>query len=174
MAVAVVIASIVLVSGGIATALVLTGNAPATLAGAPVAIPAALGPRRAEFEPFDDLKFGAPPGEVAKAKAALEGKLSACMDSHVERELTFEGTILVAADGRITKATELEICKETQPSFYLCTDRARIANPKRGFPVAPEAAFVCIERTLVSSRLPRVTPEQGETLAKQRFYLLVH
>jgi hypothetical protein len=135
--------------------------------------PIALGPRSGSLEPLDSLKFSGPPAEVAKAKAGLEVKLTSCFDAHVEKEQMFTATIFVAADGRITKATELQVCKEQHPNFYLCTERERAANPKKGFPTVPEAVFACLERTFVAARLPRVAVDPGETTSKQDIHLNV-
>jgi eukaryotic-like serine/threonine-protein kinase len=169
-AVGVVVASLVLVTGGVGVALVLTGRAPASLPTAP-ASPIALGSRSAFLEPLDSLKFTAPAPEVARAKAALEGKLTGCFDSHVEKDQMFTATIFVAADGRVTKATDLQICKEQHPNFYLCTERERAANPKKGFPTVPETVFACLDRTFVSTRFPRVAVDPGEATTKQDIHL---
>jgi len=168
-AMALVAASLVVVTGGVGIALVLTGNAPASLPAAPIA----LGTRTAFLEPLDTLKFGAPPAEVAKAKAALEAKLTACFDAHVTKEQMFTATIFVVADGRISKAIDLQICKEQHPGFYLCTERERAANPKRGYPTVPETVFACLDRALVGTRLPRVTVDPGEATAKQDIHVEV-
>jgi serine/threonine-protein kinase len=175
LAAALVLSSIFLVTGGVGAALVLTGHTPAAAAGAPLAGgPTGGGPRSAILEPLDSLKFAAPPAEVAKAKLALEAKLTACVDARVERELMFSGRIFVAADGRITKAIDLQICREQHPNYYLCTERVNAAAPKKGFPTVPEASFACVERALLSSRLPRVTLDKGEDAATHDFHIDVH
>ena len=168
-ALAAVAAAVIVVTGGVGLALALTGNAPAALPGSPIA----LGARSAFLEPLDSLKFSAPPAEVAKAKAALEAKLTSCFDAHVVKEQMFTATVFVAADGRITKATELQICKEQHPGFYLCTERERGANPKRGYPTVPEAVFACLERAFVSTRLPRVAVDPSDATAKQDIHVEV-
>lgn len=168
-AMAMVVASLVLVTGGVGIALVLTGRAPASVPSLPAvpAAPVALGPRKAVLEPLDELKFSAPPAEVAKAKAALEGKIASCFDVHVAKGQTFTASIFVSADGRITKATDLQVCREQHPSFYLCTERVNAATPKRGYPTVPETVFACLERELVGARLPRVVVDPGEPAATQ-------
>jgi hypothetical protein len=166
-AMALVVASLVLVTGGVGVALVVTGHAPTSLPAAPIAKPVALGARSAFLEPLDTLKFSAPPAEVAKAKAALEAKLTSCFDAHVEKGQMFTATIFVAADGRITKATELQVCKEQHPSFYLCTEREKAANPKRGYPTVPETVFACLDRAFVATKLPKVVVDPGEPTAEQ-------
>lgn len=169
-ALAVVVASLVLVTGGVGVALVVTGHAPTSLP----ATPSAFGARTAFLEPLDTLKFSAPPPEVAKAKAALETKLTSCLDAHVSKDLMFSARIFVAADGRITKTIDLQVCKEQHPGFYLCTERENAASPKRGYPTVPETVFACLDRTLVSGRLPRVTVDRGEATATQDIHIDVH
>ncbi len=169
-----VAAALVVVSGGLGVALVLTGQTPIAAAGVPIAAGPSGGARTAFLEPLDSLKFASPPAEVAKAKRALETKITACFDAHVEKGQRFTGQIFVAADGRITKAIELEICREQHPSFYLCTERAKAPSPKKGFPTVPDAVFACIERALLSSRLPRVTLEKGEDAAAVDIGVEVH
>ncbi|HSO34444.1 MAG TPA: hypothetical protein VLT33_18045, partial [Labilithrix sp.] len=164
-ALALVVTSLVLVTGGVGVALVLTGQAPALAAGAPIG--PGGGARTAFLEPLDTLKFNAPAPEVAKAKLALEGKITSCFDAHVEKGHSFSMRIFVAADGRVTKAVDLQVCREQHPGFYLCTERANAASPKRGFPTVPEPVFACIERAFVASRWPRVTVERGEETATQ-------
>jgi len=133
----------------------------------------ALGPRAAFIEPLD-LKFaGSSATEVAKSKTALEAKLTSCFDAHVSKDLSFSTRIFVAADGRITKAEDLQVCKEQHPGFYLCTERVNAAKPKSGFPTVPESVFACFERALVSSRLPRVTVDPGESTTHSDIHVQV-
>ncbi len=173
--VSLVVAALVVVTGGVGVALVLTGHTPIAAAGAPIAGgPKSGGPRTAFLEPLDSLEFAVPPAEVAKAKLALETKITACFDAHVEKDQMFSGRIFVAADGRITKAIDLQICREQHPSYYLCTERVNAANPKKGFPTVPEPVFACVERALLSSRLPRITLDKGEDAATHDFHVDVH
>jgi len=130
--------------------------------GLPALSPAlSVGPEKAALESFDDLKFAPPAPDVAKTKAAVEAKLTPCFDSRVSKEQSFKATITVVADGRVTKVTELEVCKEQHPSFYLCTERGKI--PKKGFPTVPDEVFACLDRALASTRLPRIVLAPGET-----------
>ena len=176
LAIGLVVASLVLVVGGIGVALVLTGHTPIAAAGVPLAGgPTGGGGKRTAFlEPLDTLKFAGPPADVAKAKLAAETKITACFDAHVEKDQMFSGRIFVAADGRITKVIDLQICREQHPSYYLCTERVNAASPKKGFPTVPEAVFACVDRALVASRLPRVTVDKGEDAATQDIHIDVH
>ena len=169
-ALAVVVASLVLVTGGVGVALVATGSVPTSLP----STGSALGARTATLEPLDTLKFSAPSPDVAKAKAALETKLTSCIDAHVSKDLMFSARIFVAADGRITKTIDLQVCKEQHPGFYLCTERENAATPKRGYPTVPETVFACLDRALVVGRLPRVTVDRGEATATQDIHINVH
>jgi hypothetical protein len=122
-----------------------------------------LGPRTAFIEALD-VKFAtASSADVARSKAAAEAKLASCFGAHVTKDLSFSTRIFVVADGRITKAEDIQVCKEQHPSFYLCTERVNAAKPKPGFPTVPETVFACVERALLASRLPRATPDPGET-----------
>jgi eukaryotic-like serine/threonine-protein kinase len=169
---------LLVVIAGAGLALVLTGHVPASLPGSassPLTSPVPVtlgGPRTAFVEPLDTLKFTGPPAEVAKAKGAVETKLAACFGA-VSKDLSFSLEILVAPDGRITKVQEMNVCKEQHPSFYLCTERERAADPKKGFPTVPETVFACVERAFVSSRLPRVTVDPGDATDKQDVHVQV-
>jgi serine/threonine-protein kinase len=171
--VAVAVAAVALVALSVAgVLLVVSGSAPTSLPGVPSL---ALGPKTALLEQadFDRTKFSAPPAEVAKAKAALEAKLTPCLDASVSKDHSFRATVLLAADGRITKATELHVCKEQHPSYYLCTERAQ-KPPKRGFPTVPDTVFACLDRALVTSRIARVTPSSGESSIAMDLHVEVH
>ncbi|MEA2752476.1 MAG: eukaryotic-like serine/threonine-protein kinase [Myxococcales bacterium] len=160
-----VLASLLVVSGGgIALLLLSVQGGGAALPSLP-SLPGpagALGPKSAFIEALD-LKFAnASAAEVAKSKAAVETKLTSCFDAHVSKELSFSTRIFVVADGRITKADDLQVCKEQHPGFYLCTERVNAAKPKSGFPTVPESVFACVDRAFTSSRLPRVIVDPGE------------
>jgi eukaryotic-like serine/threonine-protein kinase len=169
---------LLVVVAGAGLALVLTGHVPASLPGSassPLTSPVPVtlgGPRTAFVEPLDTLKFTGTPAEVARAKSAVETKLATCLGA-VSKDLSFSLEILVVPDGRITKVQEMNVCKEQHPSFYLCTERERAADPKKGFPTVPEAVFACVERAFISSRLPRITVDPGEATDKQDVHVQV-
>ena len=151
-----------LIASGVGVGVLLTvGGSGASGAGAPGLPAISLGPKKAVLEDFDDLNFTPPAPDVGKTKAAVEAKLTPCFDSRVSKEQSFKAVISVAADGRITKVTELEVCKEQHPSFYLCTERGKV--PKKGFPTVPDEVFGCLDRALSSTRLPRIVLASGET-----------
>jgi hypothetical protein len=171
--VAVLASLLVVTGGGLAVALLASNGGPALSLPSLPGPAGALGPRAAFIEPLD-LKFaGTSATEVARSKAALETKLTSCFDAHVSKELSFSTRIFVAADGRITRADDLQVCKEQHPSFYLCTERVNAAKPKSGFPTVPESVFACLERALVSSRLPRVIADPGETTTHSDIHVQV-
>lgn len=118
-------------------------------------LPGLGGPKTAFIEDFDECKFAVSAADVAKAKAALEQRLASCFDGSVNKELMFKAEVDIAPDGRIVKIIEQNVCKEDRPSFYLCTERGK--NPKRGFPSVPDGVFACLDRTLLATRLPKVT-----------------
>jgi hypothetical protein len=171
--VAVLASLLVVTGGGLAIALLASSGGPALSLPSLPGPAGALGPRTAFIEPLD-LKFaGTSATDVAKSKSALEAKLTSCFDAHVSKDLSFSTRIFVAADGRITKADDLQVCKEQHPGFYLCTERVNAAKPKSGFPTVPESVFACLERALVSSRLPRVIADPGETTTHSDIHVQV-
>jgi hypothetical protein len=154
-----------LIASGVGVGVLLTVGTRGAGAGGP-GLPAispaiSLGPKKAVLEDFDDLKFAPPAPDVGKTKAAVEAKITPCFDSRVSKDQSFKAVITVAADGRITKVAELEVCKEQHPSFYLCTERGKV--PKKGFPTVPDDVFGCMDRALSSTRLPRIVLAPGET-----------
>lgn len=151
----------VFVGGGAALAFFLAGRGQSPL---PVAaggsspipsLPGIGGPKSAFIEDFDECKFGVTAADVAKAKASLEQRLAGCFDGSVSRDLMFKAEVSIAPDGRVVKVIEQNVCKEDRPSFYLCTERGKAT--KRGFPSVPDPVFACLDRTLLATRLPKVT-----------------
>ncbi|MBS2014428.1 MAG: protein kinase [Deltaproteobacteria bacterium] len=150
----------VFVGGGAALAFFLAGRGqsplPVAAGSSPIpSLPGIGGPKSAFIEDFDECKFGATPADVAKAKASLEQRLAGCFDGSVSRDLMFKAEVSIAPDGRVVKVIEQNVCKEDRPSFYLCTERGK--TPKRGFPSVPDPVFACLDRTLLATRLPKVT-----------------
>lgn len=153
---------LVFLGGGGLLLFFLSGHSPSSLpvpaagGSSPIpSLPGLGGPKTAFIEDFDECKFGVSAGDVAKAKAALEQRLASCFDGSVSKDLMFKAEVAIAPDGRILKIIEQNVCKEDRPSFYLCTERGK--NPKRGFPSVPDSVFACLDRTLLATRLPKVT-----------------
>jgi hypothetical protein len=148
---------VIFLGGGAVAAFLLVGNGPAGSTGSsPIpALPGIGGPKTAFIEDFDECKFAASAADVAKAKASLEQRLAACFDGSVSKEQMFKAEVDIAADGRIVKIIEQNVCKEDRPSWYLCTERGKV--PKKGFPSVPDSVFACLDRTLLATRLPKVT-----------------
>ncbi|MBX3188331.1 MAG: protein kinase [Labilithrix sp.] len=163
----VAILAFLFLGGGIAVAAVVltqTSGAGGSPGASPISVPISLGPKKAFIESgMSDLKFAAG-GDPNKAKADLEAKLTPCYASPtVTKEKSFRATVHVANDGKVTKIEELNVCQEQHPSFYLCTERADLKKPKRGFPVVADDVFACMEKALLSTRFPKLVPDGEPT-----------
>ncbi len=164
--------------GMVGTFLAVTLRGPAVTTPGTLPIPGAGagpialgGPKSAVLESFDDLKFAPPTPDLGKTKAIVEAKVTPCLDASVSKEHSFKAEVTVAADGRITKIIEQNVCKEISPSHYICTERG--VTPKKNFPTVPDAVFGCIERGLLATRLPKIVLPAGETTDNVGFFFQV-
>jgi len=157
---------LVVVGGVVAGVLLLGGHASALPLPAP-AIGGGTSTRAVLESGVDDLKFTGPPVQVEKTKADLVARVSPCAVGKLADDLWLAADVFVKPDGTVDRVEEVNVCRETHPSHFICTEKGT-AKPKRGYPTAPEEVYTCFERALKATRFPPPVPDKWDAAAAQR------